>query len=207
MNKSTAALGCIALLIVAVLLLGMGGCSSYNGLVAKRETVSEKWSEVETSYQRRLDLIPNLVKTVQGQADFEKSTLTEIATARASLNQIKLAPGQTPDEATMQQFQQAQGQLGSALGRLMAISENYPQLKANEGFMKLSDELAGTENRIAVARDRFNESARDFNTTVERFPAMLYAGMMGFQPKPYFKSDAAASVAPKVDFGPKSGAK
>ena len=207
MNKTIASVGCLALLLFAVLLLGMGGCTSYNGLVTKREDVNAAWSKVSDVYQRRLDLIPNLVSTVQGQANFEKTTLTEIATARASLNQIKLAPGQTPDEATMQQFQHSQGQLGSALGRLIAISENYPALKANEGFMKLSDELAGTENRIAVARDRFNDAAHDYNIAVEKFPAALYAAAMGFQQKPYFKPDEAASQAPKVDFGTKPAAK
>jgi LemA protein len=203
MNKTFASLGCLVILLVLVLLLGMGGCVSYNGLVQKREAVNEKWAEVQSAYQRRLDLIPNLESTVKGQANFEQSTLTAIATARASVNQIKLAPGETPDQATMKQFQQSQGQLGSALGRLMMTSEAYPQLRANEGFMKLSDELAGTENRIAVARDRFNETAKDFNTTVESMPAALYAGIMGFHPKPYFESDAAASQAPKVDFGAK----
>lgn len=200
MNKSTAAVGCLAIVLAVVLLLGLGGCSSYNGLVTLSEGVDKSWSQVENVYQRRLDLIPNLVRTVEGQANFEKSTLTEITNARASINQIKLAPGQTPDDATLQQWEAAQTKLGGALGRLLAVSENYPDLKANAGFMGLQAELAGTENRISVERGRFNDTAQTYNTAVKKFPAVLYAGMMGFSPKPYFKSTAGASEPPKVEF-------
>lgn len=200
MNKSAAAVGCLGIILAVVLLLGLGGCSSYNHLVTLNEGVDKSWSQVENVYQRRLDLIPNLVRTVEGQANFEKSTLTEITNARASINQIKLAPGQTPDDATLQQWEAAQAKLGGALGRLLAVSENYPDLKANAGFMGLQAELAGTENRISVERGRFNDSAQTYNTAVKKFPAVLYAGMMGFAPKPYFKSTAGASEPPKVEF-------
>ncbi len=208
MNKSIAAVGCLVVLLVVVLLLGMGGCSSYNNLVTLREGVNKSWSQVENVYQRRLDLIPNLVRAVEGQANFEKSTLTEITTARASINQIKLASDKAPDEAQLQQWEAAQSKLGGALGRLLAVSENYPELKANQGFLGLQAELAGTENRISVERGRFNDSAQTYNTAVERFPAVLYAGAMGFQPKPYFKSNASAAEPPKVefDFGGKKSA-
>jgi LemA protein len=199
MNKSIG-FGCLALVLAAVLILGMGGCSSYNGLVSQQQNVEKAWAQVETVYQRRLDLIPNLVATVEGQAGFEKSTLTEIATARASINQIRLAPGQTPDEVTMKQFESAQGSLGSALGRLLAVSENYPQLRANEGFMNLQAELAGTENRISVERGRFNEAAQSYNTAIRSIPAVFYAAALGFQGKAYFKSSAAAAEPPKVQF-------
>ena len=199
MKKTVASVGCLVILVV-VALLALGGCGSYNGLVSLREGVDKSWSQVENVYQRRLDLIPNLVRTVEGQANFEKSTLTEITNARASINQIKLAPGQAPDEATLQQWEAAQSKLSGALGRLLAISENYPELKANQGFLGLQAELAGTENRISVERGRFNDAAQAFNTAVKKFPAVLYAGAMGFQPKPYFKSNAGASEPPKVEF-------
>ncbi len=198
--KKSIGLGCLALVLGAVLILGMGGCSSYNGLVSQQQNVEKAWAQVETVYQRRLDLIPNLEATVEGQAGFEKSTLTEIATARASINQIRLAPGQTPDEATMKQFESAQGGLGSALGRLLAVSENYPQLRANEGFMSLQAELAGTENRISVERGRFNEAAASYNTAIRSIPAVFYAAALGFQGKAYFKSTAGAAEPPKVQF-------
>jgi LemA protein len=199
MKKTVASVGCLVILVV-VALLALGGCGSYNGLVSLREGVDKAWSQVENVYQRRLDLIPNLVRTVEGQANFEKSTLTEITNARASINQIKLAPGQTPDDATLQQWEAAQSKLSGALGRLLAVSENYPELKANQGFLGLQAELAGTENRISVERGRFNDAAQAFNTAVKRFPAVLYAGAMGFQPKPYFKSNVGASEPPKVEF-------
>jgi len=199
MNKSIS-LGCLAIVVVAVLVLGLGGCSSYNSLVTLNEKTDQQWAEVENNYQRRFDLIPNLVSTVQGQAGFEKSTLTEIAEARASVGKIELKPGTVPDEATLQQWEGAQARLGGALGRLLAVSENYPTLGTNQGFMGLQAELAGTENRISVARNRFNEAAQAFNTAVKRFPAVLFAGAMGFHPKAYFKSAAGSSEVPKVKF-------
>ena len=197
--KKILGIGCLGLIVLG-LLLGMGGCSSYNSLVSLREGVDKQWANVENVYQRRLDLIPNLVSTVQGQANFEKGTLTEIAEARASVGKIQLQPGTVPDEATLQQWEAAQSRLGGALGRLLAVSENYPALRANEGFNSLQAELAGSENRISVERNRFNEAAGQFNSAIKRFPTVLFAGALGFQPKPYFKSAAGASEPPKVEF-------
>jgi len=202
MNK-TLGFGCLAIALLSLFVFGMGGCTvykGYNNLVTLGEGVDKQWANVENVYQRRLDLIPNLVSTVEGQANFEKSTLTDIAEARASVGKIQLKAGTVPDEATLQQWEGAQARLGGALGRLMAVSENYPTLKANSGFLNLQAELAGSENRISVERGRFNEAAQDFNTKVKQFPTMLYAGAMGFHPKPYFKADVGASVAPKVQF-------
>ena len=195
-----AALIGLVVILGLVFVLLMGGCSSYNKLVTLSEPVDKQWAQVENAYQRRFDLIPNLVKTVEAQANFEKGTLTDIATARASINQIRLAPGQVPDEATMAQFDQAQAKMSGALGRMMAISESYPELKANGGFRDLTAELAGTENRISVERNRFNETAQSFNLAVKSMPTALYAGMFGFHPKPYFKSNAGAEAPPKVEF-------
>ena len=188
----------IVLGLVAVLL--MGGCSSYNHMVSLSEPVDKQWAQVESAYQRRMDLIGNLVKTVEAQANFEKGALTEIANARASINQIRLAPGQAPDEETMKKIDAAQSHMSGALGRMMAISENDPQLKANEGFRDLTSEIAGTENRINVERNRFNEVAQSYNVAIKRMPAALYAGMFGFHPKAYFQSAAGADQAPKVEF-------
>ncbi len=202
MNK-TLGFGCLVIAVLAFFVLGIGGCTaykSYNKLVILSEGADKQWANVENVYQRRLDLIPNLVSTVSGQANFEKSTLTEIAEARASVGKIQLKPGTVPDEATLKQWEDAQSRLGGALGRLMAVSENYPQLRANEGFNNLQAELAGTENRISVERGRFNESAQVYNTAVKSLPERLYAGLMGFTPKAYFKSAAGASEPPKVQF-------
>lgn len=199
MNKSIG-LGCLVVIVIGVLVLGMGGCVSYNNLVSSSQKVDAQWAQVESQYQRRLDLIPNLVKTVEGQAGFEKSTLTEIAEARASIGKIQLKANTVPDEQTLQQWEGAQARLGGALGRLMAVSENYPELKSNQGFANLQTELAGTENRIAVERGRFNEAALEYNTAVKKLPTVLYAALMGFQPKAYFKSKAEAAEPPKVEF-------
>jgi LemA protein len=192
--------GILGILLIGIAALVIGGCSSYNKLVGLREGVDRQWAQVENTYQRRLDLIPNLVRTVEAQANFERDTLKEITEARASIGQIKLDPGQVPDEATLAQWEAAQAKLGGALGRLIAVAENYPQLKANEGFMALQAELAGTENRITVERMRFNETAQSYNTAIKSMPAALFAGMLGFTPKPYFKSTAGAEAPPKVEF-------
>lgn len=198
MNK---AIGFVLIVIVAIaVILGLGGCTSYNKLVGLSEAVDAQWAQVENVYQRRMDLIPNLVKTVEGQANFEKGTLTDIAEARASIGKIQLKANTVPDESTLQQWEDAQMRLGGALGRLMAVSENYPDLKANQGFMGLQAELAGTENRISVERGRFNNAAQDYNTAIKRFPAVLFAGMMGFDKKAYFKASSGASEPPKVEF-------
>ncbi len=194
-----ALLGLVVVLGLVFILL-IGGCSSYNKIVNLSEPVDKQWAQVETAYQRRNDLIPNLVKTVEGQANFEKGTLTEIATARSSINQIRLAKGEVPDEETMKKWDAAQSHMSGALGRMMAISENYPQLKANEGFKDLTAELAGTENRIAVERNRFNEVAQLYNVDIKRMPTALYAGMFGFRPKAYFQAVVGADAPPKVDF-------
>jgi LemA protein len=192
--------GILGILLIGIAILVIGGCGSYNKLVGLREGVDRQWAQVENTYQRRVDLIPNLVRTVEAQANFERDTLKEITEARASIGQIKLEPGQVPDEATLAQWEAAQARLGGALGRLIAVAENYPQLKANEGFMALQAELAGTENRITVERMRFNESAQSYNTAIKSMPTALFAGMLGFTPKPYFKSTAGAETPPKVEF-------
>jgi LemA protein len=163
--------------------------------------VDAQWAQVQNDYQRRADLIPNLVNTVSGAANFEKSTLTEIASARASVGQVKLDTSTAPSDAQkLAQFQQAQDRLGFAISRLMSIVENYPNLKANENFRDLQAQLEGTENRIAVARRDFNTAAQSYNTAVKSFPAVLYAGAMGFQPKPYFQATAGADKPPAVNF-------
>jgi LemA protein len=198
MNKSLG-VGCLVVLII-VALLGMSGCNNYNKLVGLAENVDKQWAQVETQYQRRMDLIPNLVSTVEGQANFEKTTLTEIADARASVGRVQLNANEVPDAATLQQWEQAQSRLGGALGRLMAVSENYPALRANEAFLGLQTELAGTENRISVERGRFNEAAQGFNTQMKQFPTVVYAAVLGFSPKAYFKSAPQAAEPPKVQF-------
>ncbi len=198
--KKLSPLGCLALIVLGALVLGMAGCGTYNRLVGLREGVDQAWAQVENVYQRRFDLIPNYVRAVEGQANFEKGTLTEIAEARASVGKINLQPGTVPDEATLQQWEAAQSRLGGALGRLLAVAENYPQLRANEGFLGLQTELAGTENRISVERRKFNETALAYNTEIKRMPAALFAGALGFTPKPYFKAVAGSEAPPKVEF-------
>jgi len=195
------ALGCGGILVLLVLVVLMGGCGSYNRLVTLSQDTDAKWAQVQNQYQRRFDLIPNLVNTVSGAANFEKSTLTDITTARASVGQVNINRNQAPtDPAKLQEFDRAQGQLSSALSRLLVVVERYPDLKANSNFRDLQAELAGTENRIAVERMRFNESVQNYNTSVRKLPAALYAGAMGFHPKPYFQSASGAETAPKVNF-------
>jgi len=196
MKKSSIALGVIVFIL---LLLGMNACSSYNNMVEKNETVTSQWQQVENQYQRRMDLIPNIVNTVQGQADFEKSTLQAVIEARASATQIKLDPSKL-DEASMQKFQAAQGQLTSALSRLLAVAENYPDLKTNQGFSELRTELEGCENRIANERMKFNNTAQDFNTYVQKFPKNIWAGIFGFNKRAYFEMKEGADTTPTVKF-------
>ncbi|MEO5914419.1 MAG: LemA family protein [Luteolibacter sp.] len=187
-----------------VVVLGLSVAGSYNGLVGKQQGVDAAWANVLNQYQRRADLVPNLVKTVQGSADFEKSTLEAVVNARASVGKVTVDPGKSPeDPATLQKFQEAQGQFTSALSRLLVVAENYPDLKASAGFRDLQAQLEGTENRISVERGRFNDVAKEYNTGVRSFPAVLFAGIFGFHPKPYFQSDAGAEKAPdvKFDFG------
>jgi len=187
------------IVIVVLVLLGMFGCGKYNGLVKQDENVKNKWGAVQSQYQRRSDLIPNLVSTVKGAADFEKTTLTEVMEARAKATQVTIdADNLTPEK--IQQFQQAQGQLGAALGRLIAVSENYPTLQANQNFRDLQAQLEGTENRITVARNDFNNAVNEYNSTVRVFPTNLVAGIAGFKQKGYFQAQPGSENAPKVQF-------
>ena len=188
----------IILIIIAVA-AGLGLMSSYNGLVKAETEIDSVWANVESSYQRRADLIPNLVNTVKGQANFEQQTLTNVIEARAKATQTKIDPS-TLTEEQLNEFQQNQNQVGSALSRLLVTVEQYPQLKANEGFMNLQAQLEGTENRINVARNKFNEAARIYNEKVRQFPTKLAAMIFGFKAKPYFKSATGAENAPTVNF-------
>lgn len=188
----------IILIIIAVA-AGLGLMSSYNGLVKAETEIDSVWANVESSYQRRADLIPNLVNTVKGQANFEQQTLTNVIEARSKATQTKIDPSNLTEEQ-LNEFQQNQNQVGSALSRLLVTVEQYPQLKANEGFMNLQAQLEGTENRINVARNKFNEAARIYNEKVRQFPTKLAAMIFGFKAKPYFKSAAGAENAPTVNF-------
>lgn len=187
-----------------VLLLIMIVAGSYNSMVASRESVNTAWSKVESQYQRRSDLIPNLVNTVKGAANFEQETLTKVVEARAKATQIKV-DANNPDDIA--KFQQAQSEVSSSLSRLLAVAENYPQLKATENFKDLQSQLEGTENRITVARNDFNDAAKSYNTKVKSFPTNLLAGMFGFKERPYFESDTGANKAPSVDFNAANSAK
>lgn len=171
-------------------------------MVQKDEAVTSQWSNVENVYQRRLDLIPNLVNTVKGYADFEQQTLTQVIEARAKATQVNINP-QNLNAESMKQFQAAQGELSSALSRLMVVVEQYPNLKANQNFLDLQAQLEGTENRIAVERRKFNETAQDYNTYIRQFPKNIWASIFGFEKKTYFEADAGAEKAPTVDFGKK----
>ncbi|MCX8107982.1 MAG: LemA family protein [Verrucomicrobiae bacterium] len=196
-----AVLGCGGALVACLLVLLIGGCVSYNRLVALSQNVDEKWAQVQTHYQRRSDLIPNLVNTVSGAANFEKSTIAQVVEARASVGQLRLATRQAPFTTTeLEQFEQAQSRLSSALSRLLAVVENYPDLKATANFRDLQAQLEGTENRIAVARRDFNDAVRQYNTAVKSFPTVLFAGLLGFTPRPYFQSAPGSESAPRVQF-------
>ncbi|MFN4084177.1 MAG: LemA family protein [Bacteroidia bacterium] len=193
--------GTIILLSVlaVVILLGFGACGGYNNMVTKQETVSKAWAQVENVYQRRMDLIPNLVNTVKGAANFEQETLEKVIAARASATQIKVDPDKLTPES-IQKFQQSQGELSQALGRLMVVMEQYPQLKATENFKELQAQLEGTENRIAIERMNFNTVVQDYNSYIRKFPQVLYAGMFGFEKKGYFEAEKGAEKAPEVKF-------
>ena len=185
--------------VVLVVLFISGSCSAYNRMVTAEETVNTTWADVEAQYQRRSDLIPNLVNTVKGYAAHETQTLNEVTEARARATSINLsADDLTPER--LAQFQRAQAEVRSALGRLIAVSESYPDLKANQNFLELQAQLEGTENRIAVARKDFNAAAQQYNVSVRRFPANLVARMFGFGQKPYFESAEGAAAAPQVTF-------
>jgi LemA protein len=188
--------GVIFLLVLIGVLTGV---STYNNLVTKQETVNTQWANVQTQYQRRSDLIPNLVATVKGVANFEKSTLTAVIEARANATKVNINP-KNLDEASLQKFQAAQDGVSNALSRLMVVVERYPELKATQNFSELQAQLEGTENRITVARRDFNEAAQAFNTYLRRFPSNIFAGMFGFHKKAYFESQKGAENAPKVQF-------
>jgi LemA protein len=190
----------IVLVIVVLILVGTM-VSGYNRMVKSSQAVDSQWAQVQTVYQRRADLIPNLVASVAGAANFEKSTLKEITEARASVGKVTIDPNSAPLDANkLKEFEKAQGALSSALSRLLVVSERYPDLKSNTNFLNLQTQLEGTENRISVERGRFNESVQSYNTSIKSFPAVLYAGMFGFQPKPFFAASTAAQDAPKVEF-------
>jgi LemA protein len=187
-------------IVVLLVFVAIAGVSGYNRVVKLDQGVAQAWSQVENVYQRRSDLIPNLVETVKGAANFEQETLTRVIEARAAATQIKITPEMLDDPQSLQRFEQAQGELSSALSRLLVTVEQYPELKANANYLALQDELAGTENRIANERRRFTETVQTYNTAVKSFPMSMLAGMFGFAPKAYFEAKEGAEEAPKVEF-------
>lgn len=202
MNRTL--VGCLVALVLVVLVVGLTIAGTYNNLVALNQAVDAQWGQVENVYQRRADLIPNLVATVKGVANFEKSTYIAVTEARAKVGQLQVPSGQniTTDQQSFAKFQAAQDNLTSALSRLLVTVENYPQLKANENFLELQSQLEGTENRIAVERMRYNQTAQAFNTARQSFPTVLIAGLFGdqFKPKAYFQAQPGAQTAPSVQF-------
>ena len=194
--------GCLIAIVaaVAIVLACFGWVkSTYNGFVQQQEGVEAAWAQVENVYQRRADLIPNLVATVKGYAKHEQETLDKVVSARAKATQITVDPTNLTAES-LKKYQEAQGELGSALGKLLAITENYPDLKANENFLQLQAQLEGTENRITVERKTFNEVAQTYNSAIRQFPGNILAGMFGFERKPYFEAESGAEKAQKVEF-------
>jgi LemA protein len=202
MNKF--AIGCgglVAILLGAAVLVALFFGGTYNRLVKLQANVDQSWAQVQNVYQRRADLIPNLVNTVQGAANFEKSTLVEVTNARASVGRVQLDPSKAPtDAAQLQQFQAAQGELSNALSRLLVVAERYPELRANQSFLTLQAQLEGTENRISVERGNFNTAAQNYNVAVRSFPTNFIAGMLGFAPRPFFTAQQGAERAPAVNF-------
>jgi len=196
MKKSSIILISVVAFFAILFLWGMSG---YNGLVTSREEVNSQWANVESQYQRRSDLIPNLVSTVKGYATHESSTLEGVVAARAKATQVTIDPKNlTPEK--LQEYQAAQGQVSSALGKLLMITENYPDLKANQNFLELQAQLEGTENRISVERNRYNEAAKNYDISIKRFPKSILASIGGFTDKPYFESEKGAEKAPSVKF-------
>jgi len=191
--KTLIGLGVVALLVIF-------GISSYNGLVQKQQNVNQSWAQVENQYQRRSDLIPNLVNTVKGAANFEKQTLTNVIEARSKATSVQMSASDLNNPQKLQQFQQAQQQLSGALSRLMVTVERYPELKANQNFRDLQTQLEGTENRIATERRRFNQSVQNYNTATKKFPTNIFAGLFGFNEKAYFQAEEGAQKAPQVNF-------
>src|SRR6266576_6341 len=202
MNKF--AIGCVGVLVVIVFFVvvaALGLMGSYNRLVKLQQSVDQSWAQVQNVYQRRADLIPNLVNTVSGAANFEKSTLVAVTNARASVGRVQLDPNNAPtDSAQLQQFQAAQGQLSNALSRLLVVVARYPDLRANQNFLSLQAQLEGTENRISVERGNFNSTVQNYNVAVRSFPTNLIAGMLGFPPKPFFTAQPGAERPPPVQF-------
>lgn len=187
------------IIIAVIAVIAIYGVSSYNSMVSQEEAVGTAWSNVENQYQRRADLIPNLVNTVKGYAAHEKETFDAVVSARAKATQTTISIDDlTPEK--MEAYQRAQGEVGSALSRLLAVTENYPELKANENFQTLQAQLEGTENRISVERRNFNDVARAYNTSIRRFPKNIFAGMFGFEKRPYFEAQEGAEKAPEVKF-------
>lgn len=195
-NKTLITVGVIVLFLIIII---SWTTRTYNGLVSREEGVNAQWSQVENVYQRRADLIPNLVNTVKGYADFEKSTLQAVIEARSKATAVNINP-QKLDATSLQKFQQAQDGLSSALSRLMVVVERYPELKANQNFLELQAQLEGTENRITVERQKFNESAQAYNIFIRKFPKNAIAGMFGFEKKAYFEAQQGAEKAPEVKF-------
>ena len=191
--KTILVIVCIVAVLAAIFV------KPYNNMVQKDEEASKAWANVENAYQRRLDLIPNLVKTVQGAADYEKGTLTEVIEARAKATSVQIDPNNLTEEA-IAKFQAAQDQLSSALSRLMVVVERYPELKANQNFLELQAQLEGTENRISVERGKFNETVNDYNSYIRKFPNNIIAGLFNFDKKGYFKATEGADKAPDVEF-------
>jgi LemA protein len=194
--------GTIALIILGLLVLvgGCGGVSSYNSMVQQQEQVRQAWANVESTYQRRADLIPNLVNTVQGAADFEQETLTNVTEARARATSVQISAEDLENPEQLQRYQQAQSELGQALGRLLMVTENYPTLRATEQFQTLQAQLEGTENRINVARRDYNQAVSEYNTQIRSFPANIIAGITGFDTRPQFEAEQGAEQAPSVNF-------
>lgn len=190
----------VVILVVILGVVGCGATSSYNSLVEVDEQVKTSWSDVQAQYQRRADLIPNLVETVKGAADFEQETLQAVTDARAKATSIQVSADDLDDPQKIQQFQQAQSALGKSLGRLLAVSENYPKLQATQSFSDLQAQLEGTENRITVARRDYNEAVRRYNTKVRSFPTVIFASMMGFDQRTAFEAETGADEAPDVSF-------
>jgi LemA protein len=194
-------LGCLAVAILVVIIAAVAFTGTYNHLVALQQAVDAQWAQVENVYQRRADLIPNLVATVQGAANFEKSVLTEVTQARASVGQVQIQAKDLPnDPQAFARFEQAQNQLSGALSRLLVVAERYPELKANQNFLSLQAQLEGTENRTTVERMRYNERAQEYNTALLQFPTNIIARISGFKEKAYFKAQPGAERAPQVEF-------
>jgi LemA protein len=190
----------IWIVLILVVVLVFAGCGSYNNLVGQDETVKNAWNKVQSDYQRRADLIPNLVNTVKGEANFERGTLNDVINARARATSMQINPDNLTDE-NIQKFQQAQTQLSGSLSRLLVTVEQYPNLRANDAFRNLQTQLEGTENRIKVSRNDFNDAVQTYNTKVRSFPTNIFAGIMGFKPRTGFTADAGSEHAPNVDFG------